>query len=220
MTRLATPAAEKLYSSTRRSARWQARSAAWAMVVAVCAAGPAAATLITFDTSALAGTAARLDFSLIDGDFADNNSVTIGEFSTDGVLGGVDCTVSCSGSSPYVISDTGGLGQLLQDLTLGSFLSFDLSFSGNFDGAGGGVPDRLSLLLLDPGTNFTLVDTDLDSPPTQDALLQADLAPGARIQVAGASSPIPPGVVPEPAAASLVGLGLALLGFRSRRRSV
>ena len=82
------------------------------------------------------------------------------------------------------------------------------------------MPDRLSLLLLDPGTNFTLVDTDLDSPPTQDALLQADLAPGARIQVAGASSPIPPGVVPEPAAASLVGLGLALLGFRSRRRSV
>jgi hypothetical protein len=189
------------------------------MVLTVCAAGPAAATLITFDTSALAGTAARLDFSLIDGDSAANNSATIGAFSTDGVLGGVDCTVSCSGSSPYVISDTGGLGQLLQDLTLGSFLSFDLSFSGNFNGAGGGLPDRLSLLLLDPA-NFTLVDTDLDSPPTQDALLQVDLAPDARVQVALTSNPIPPGVIPEPNATSLVGLGLALLSMRSRRRFV
>lgn len=220
MTKLAAPLTKKPCLSPRRSARWQARCASWAMVVAACAAGPAAATLITFDTRALAGTAARLDFSLIDGDFVDNNSVAIGAFSTDGVLGGVDCTVSCSGSSPYVISDTGGLGQFLQDLMLGSFLSFDLSFSGNFDGAGGGVPDRLSLLLLDPGTNFTLVDTDLDLPPTQDALLQVDLAPGARIQVAGASSPIPPGIIPEPTAASLVGLGLALPGFRGRRRSI
>ena len=197
---------------------WRKRCAGLTLVLAACMAGPASATLISFNTSALAGSAARLDFSLLDGDFVNNNSVTIGAFSTDGILGGVDCTVSCSGSSPFVISDAGGLGQFLQDLTLGSFISFDLSFTSNFDATGGGTPDRFALLLLDPNTNFTLVDTNLDSPLTQDAILQADLAPGAQVQIATVSSPSLPGSIPEPGVATLFGLGLVLLTWQRLRR--
>ena len=207
--------------AARRSPSWQKRCAALAIIVAACIAGPAAATVVSFDTSSLVGSAARLDFSLLDGDgVLGNNSVTIGSIATDGILGTADCTLGCTGGPPYSIDESGALGQFLQDLTLGSFLFFDLSFTTNYSGIG--APDRLSLSLLDPATNFTLVDTDIDFPsdpvPVQDALLLVDLAPGAQIQVATADPPIP-GAVPEPGAAGLVGLGLALLtGQRIRRR--
>lgn len=228
MTRHAVLPNESVFSrlAYRRSSKWQKRCAAFVMTVAACAAGPAAATLVSFDTSSLAGSAARLDFSLLDGDFTENNSVTIASLSTDGTLGGVDCSLSCSGGPSYVITDTGGLGQFLQDLTLGSYFSFDLSFTTNYPGSG--APDRLSLLLLDPLTNFTLVDTDLDflndPVPTQDALLVVDLAPGAQIQLPTATDPNVQGTgtIPEPGAGGLVALGLALLSgqrIRSRRPS-
>lgn len=225
MTRHAVLPNESVFSrlTARRSSKWQKRCAAFVMTVAACAACPAAATLVSFDTSSLAGSAARLDFSLLDGDFTENNSVTIASLSTDGTLGGVDCTLSCSGGPSYVITDTGGLGQFLQDLTLGSYFSFDLGFTTNYPGSG--APDRLSLLLLDPLTNFTLVDTDLDflsdPVPTQDALLVVDLAPGAQIQLPTETDPNVQGTgtIPAPGAGGLVALGLALLsGLRIRRK--
>ncbi len=197
------------------------RCAAFALVA--CLAGSADASLISLDTSAFAGgTQARLDFTLLDGDFVSNNSVSIASVTTDGTLGAVDCSLGCSGGPPYTITDALGLGQFLQDLTLGSQISFSLNFSTNFSGVG--APDRLTLLLLD-SAGFTLVDTDLDflldPVPTQDALLLVDLAPGAQIQLPTATDPnLPTAVIPEPGAASLVGLGLALLAaprFRRRR---
>lgn len=205
--------------------RWQGRKrggAALAVAVAAGLAGPASATLVSFDTTTLAGTPARLDFSLLDGDgILGNNASTIASIMTDGILGGVDCTVSCSGGPPFTITEAGGLGQFLQDLTLGTWLTFDLSFTTNFSGSG--APDRTSLLLLDPATNLTLVDTDLDFPsapvPVQDALLVVDHAPGVGIQLPTATDPSLPGSIPEPGATGLLGLGLAALtGQRLRRR--
>jgi hypothetical protein len=195
---------------------------ALALAIVTCVAGPASAAVISFDTTTLAGTQGRLDFSLLDGDgVLGNNTITIASIATDGALGLVDCTLGCSGGPPFTITEALALGQFLQDLTLGTTFSFDLSFTSNFSGSG--APDRLSLVLLDPTTNFTLVDTNLDFPidqvPVQDALLVVDLAPDAQIQLATATDPSVPGSVPEPAAASLIWLGCALIaGQRVRRR--
>jgi hypothetical protein len=208
--------------ATRLRQRRHRRCTALALAVAAGLAGPASATLVSFDTTTLVGTAARLDFSLLDGDFdLGNNTFTIASITTDGTLGSVDCTLGCSGGPPYTITEAFGLGQFLQDLTLGTWLAFDVSFTTNF--SGNNAPDRTSLVLLDPGTNFTLVDTDLDflndPVPVQDALLVVDHAPGAPIQLPTASNPNIPATIPEPGAAGLLWLGLAVLtGQRIRRR--
>jgi hypothetical protein len=162
---------------------------------------------VQIDTAALAGTAARLEFSLLDGDSSANNGATINNLTTDGSLGSFDCSLSCAGGPPFVISDAGGLGQLLQDLTLGTFISFDLDFSPAFSGSGD--PDLLVLSLLDPSSNFSLIDTHLDAPagavPYQDALVVLDLATGALRQAA----------VPEPSTLGLMLLGLLACGRRT-----
>ena len=181
-------------------------------------AGPreAFALHVSIDTTALSGAAARLEFLLLDGDSAADNSVTISTLASTGTLGATDCSLGCSGGPPYTIDDAAGLGLFLQDMTLGTALSFDLVFTGNF---AGGAPDRFTLGLLDPGTNLTLVDTNLDfvsdPVPAQDALLIIDLQGSGQIQVA--TSTIPPivvGVVPEPATFALWVLGLAALALR------
>jgi hypothetical protein len=183
----------------------------------------AAAASITVDTSTLAGTSGQLDFAFLDGDFVANNTVTISNLTTNGTLGLTDCLVGCTGGPPYVLDDALGLGQFLQDLTLGTFVSFDLSFTTNFRGSG--VPDLLVLNLLDSNTSFTLVDTNLDALsgaqiPYQDALLLLTLTGNGDIQVATVTNPITPVTqVPEPSALLLVALGGCLLAHR-RRRSV
>ncbi|MGZ8190132.1 MAG: NF038129 family PEP-CTERM protein [Methylococcaceae bacterium] len=161
----------------------------------------------TFDTSALAGTTATLDFSLFDGDLAVNNAVTISNFSGGGLIS-ADCSVSCSSTaSGYVIDDSSSMfGQLLQTLTLGTLLSFELNPTANF---AGGAPDRMILWLLDPNTNFTLIDTNLDllsdAIPYEDALLVINFgAGGVTVQQAGTR-------IPEPDTLLLMLLGLSLM---------
>jgi hypothetical protein len=194
------------------------------------AAHDAAAVPVSLDTSMLAGKSARLEFVLFDGDFVANNSVTIASISisSDGVLGAPACSLGCSGVppgvSPFTLDDALTFGQFFQDLTLGSSVSFDLSYTTNYSGIVGSTPDRLVLSLLDPDTNLTLVDTNLDFAldpvPFQDALLFADLAGAAGIQVAGTSQPSIAISIPEPGAGALFSLALALLGgHRIRRRS-
>jgi len=201
--------------------RWRIRCAAFLIGVAALGAGPACSTLISFNTAALAGTSARLEFSLFDGDFnLGNNSVTIASLTTNGALGAVDCSLSCTGGPPFTITEALGLGQYLQDLTLGSVFSFDLSFTTNFSGVN--APDRLVLSLLDAGTNFTLVDTDLDflndPVPAQDAILVLDLVPGGPPLLPTVSNPgLPSTVVPTPGSAVLLGIGLAALAARRIR---
>jgi len=204
--------------SARRRPRSR-RAVALAALAATLFCGAAQATQLNIDTTALAGTSARLDFSLLDGDFSlGNNTFTIGSISTDGSPGAVDCSLGCVGGPPYTIDEALGFGQFLYDLTLGNTLSIAISFSRNFSGTG--APDRTTLLLLDASSNFTLVDTDLDFPidavPAQDALLLVDHAPGVAIQLASASFPSVPVTVAEPGATALFTLGLLLLAGQRR----
>jgi len=202
-------------------APWRARCAAFLIGIAAFGAGPACATLFSFNTTALAGSSARLEFSLFDGDFdLGNNSVTIASVNTNGSLGAVDCSLGCTGGPPFTITDALGLGQYLQDLTLGTVFSFNLSFTTNFSGVN--APDRLVLSLLDAGTNFTLVDTNLDNlndaVPYQDAILVIDLVPGGKPLLPTSSNPSLPGaIIPAPGSAVLFGIGLAVLAARRIR---
>ena len=134
---------------------------------------------VTINTAALNGTAARFDFVLFDGDLTANNSVTISSFLTNGTLQGTDCSVSCSGGPPFTITDTGGFGELTQDLILGTDLSFNLTATHNFAGSDA---DVLVLNLLNPATNFTLVDTNLDALNAPVPFLDALLVLGIRVE--------------------------------------
>jgi hypothetical protein len=178
----------------------------------------AVSVTVTLGTSVLQGTDARLEFNLFDGDFIlGNSSATVDGLTTDGTLNAAECLVSCTGGPPYTISDSEGFGQFLQDLTLGNAVSFTLDFMRNFST---GDADLLVLSLLDSGTNFTLVDTNLDDPvapvPFQDALLVVNLANGS-LRLPTFTDPGISVRVPEPGTALLALTGfLLLLGWRIR----
>lgn len=185
--------------------RWGGAAAAALVALAIAVDAGAAVHHADFDTSALSGTAATLEFSVFDLDLVDgNNSVTL------------------SGSlfaAPESLSDAGGLGQLLLDHTLSSSLVFDVDFTTNSTD----VPaDRFIVSVLDPLTSFTLFDTDLEN----DALLIIDLIGNGVVQTATTLTPVgePGGVppaVPEPATLLLVVVGApaAWLVKRQRRSS-
>jgi hypothetical protein len=162
------------------------------------------AVVVQIDTASLSGAAARFEFALLDGDGTPaNNFATI---------------------SGNTIQDFGT--PFHKDLTLGSSAAFDVSFTLNFAPSfPGATPDLLVLSLLDPATNFTLVDTDLDAlaapVPYQDALLVIDLSTG-KFLTPAASTPAINVIVPEPATVGLLAaLGLLLIGrnLLSTRRS-
>jgi hypothetical protein len=172
---------------------------------------PACAILVGVkaDTSALAGTAAQLEFDLFGLDDLDGNNTAL--------LAGPAV------GPPLLLTDAGGLGQLLQGTVLGSPLEFTADLSSVFE-PGSAQPDRFAFFVLDPATSFSLVDTDLEG----DALLRADLVGGAvAIFAAAVTTPsIPLQVQGVPAASSLllIALGLTLLrvlwpGCRARRHS-
>lgn len=167
---------------------------------------------VNLDTSSLAGTPARLDFYLLDGDGAENNSATVSGMAVDG-------TPLAGAPASATFTDAGGFGEFTQDLVLGAALHFGLSFSNNF---AGGDPDRLVLALLDPGTNFSLVTTNLDltdATSVEDALLTVDFTGGAGnlIRQATASNPaVGVAVVPSPEPWSLAVPWLLWLAWRGR----
>lgn len=184
---------------------------------------PVSAVLININSSALSGTSARLDFQLLDGDLTANNSATISSINTNGTLQVVDCSVGCAGGPPFVINDTLGLGQFIQDLVLGTVLSFDLGFTNAF---AGGDADLLVLNLLDPANNFSLIDTNLDAlagpVPYQDALLVVNFSNGQFLLPSGSIPAI--GVsaaarVAEPNVSLLFGAGLIALAAILRRQT-
>jgi hypothetical protein len=174
---------------------------------------PASAVLVsvTADTTALAGTAAQLEFDLFGLDDLDGNNTAL--------LAGPAI------GAPVLLTDAGGLGQLLQDTILGNAVAFTVDLSSVFE-AGSAEPDRFAFFLLDPVTSFSLVATDLEG----DALLRADLVGGALAVFAAAvttpSVPVQAQVQAVSGASSLllVALGLALLhllwpGRHARRGS-
>jgi hypothetical protein len=218
------PPASPIHRARRKVAGFLA-ALAIGFGLAGIAAEPCRATAmsVTIDTTTLAGTGARLDFALLDGDFTANNSVTISNLATNGVLLGFDCSLGCAVGGPppsFTVDDALGIGQFLQDLTLGGMISFDLVFSDNFSGIN--APDRFTLNLLDSATNLSLVDTDLDflsdPVPAQDALLLIDLRDGGQVLLASVTNPSTPiRLVPEPNTIVLFALGmLALAACRTR----
>lgn len=201
---------------TRRGWRHSAALACCAVLLGALA-GPhdALAAVVTLNTSTLAGTSGRLEFSLLDGDRVANNSVSISNIASNGTFVATDCSIGCTGGpSSFVLNDSVGLGQLLYDLTLGRSLSFNLSFTTNYGGVPGtDPPDRFALSLLDPVTNFSLVRTNLLFP--SDALLTVDLTGSGVVQIAGATNPIVGLAIPEPGSLALT--AVALLALVRRR---
>ena len=180
-------------------------------MAAIAAPHDALAYAVTLDTSSLASVPGRLEFLLLDGDFVANNSVTISNIVSNGTFVGTDCSFGCTGGpSSFVIDDGLGFGELLYDLTLGTSLRFDLSYTTNY----GGLldPDRFVFSLLG-SNNFSLVDTDL----TSDALLTVDLIGSGVVQTASFISPNVVISIPEPGSLALTAIALLAL---ARRRVV
>lgn len=204
----------------RKSSALMASAIIWFGMAA--ASSPANALLVDLNTSALNGTGALLDFSLLDGDNSADNQASISAFSTDGTLLAAVCSVSCNANAGgFTISDANGFGEFQQYLTLGHDVNFNLNVSNAF---AGGAPDRLVLSLLDPNTSFTLTTTNLnltDATSVQDALLTIDYTggDGNLIRIATASDPfIGVSVVPSPASWGLIlpwGLWLVRRGRHS-----
>jgi hypothetical protein len=179
------------------------------------------ASSISINTAALSGTPGRLDFQLFDGDLVANNSATISGLVTNGTFQGRDCSVSCTGGPPFTISDAGGFGEFVQDLVLGTTVFFNLIATHNF---AGGDADLLVLNLLNPATNFTLVDTNLDAlsapVPFQDALLVLNLANGQILTPTATTPLISVTAIPEPRGLLLLlAGGLLITGRIIPRRS-
>jgi hypothetical protein len=99
---------------------------------------------VSIDTAAISGTEALLTFDFFDFDGVSNNNAVVHAFSTDGTLGSAATAGDVSGSLPgtVTISDTVGVGELLQGIILGSSIAFVLELTTNF---AGGQPDSFSL---------------------------------------------------------------------------
>jgi len=172
---------------------------------------------VSIDTAAISGTEALLTFDLFDFDGLSNNSAVVRAFSTDGTLGSAATTGDVNGSLPgtVTISDTVGVGELLQGIILGSSTAFVLDLTTNFVG---GQPDSFSFFLLDPATSFSLIDTNL----LGDALFTVGIAnspQGLSLSVSGGNTPnvgVSATVVPEPSTLALVVLGLPVIFWCAR----
>lgn len=175
---------------------------------------------VTIDTTALLNSNAFLAFDFFDGDGINNNTATILNFVTDGTLGAAATTGDVSGTlpSPVAISDMIGFGELLQTVTLGTWVSFTLDLTTNFVGA---PADNFAVFLLDPATSFSLVDSKLPG----DALLTATITGPQSLALAVSSVNVPAvlvsasnAVVPEPSTFMLMALGLTALVWHAHRR--
>lgn len=191
-------------------------------VVSVLIAGRICASPIevTVDTSSLSGSIANLAFDLLDGG-PPPNSVTISGF-TGGTLGS---TIVLSGDvtgtlpGPITIGDSGGFNEYLQDITLGSSLSFRFDTTGNPADAASS-PDGFSFLLLDPDTGTSLISPTAD-PTGNDALFLYATGEADPLQIyteVVQAAEVPSGA-PEPGALALAMAGLLGLGLvRTVRR--
>lgn len=177
------------------------------------ASGLLADTLVSVDTSALAGTSAQLAFDFIDGG-SPFNTITISGFVTDGTLGGAAPTGGASGTLPgtVVLSDSSFFNEYLTDITLGS--SFSFVFGATANGLDtGSLPDAFSLFLIDPNTGLAAFPT---ADPTGGGSLltfNIDGSPAGALSVYSSSVTAgpAPSTAPEPSTIGLWGIGLVLL---------
>jgi len=176
---------------------------------------------ILVDTTPLQGTTGVLAFDFIDGDGLANNAITVSDFTSDAVLSTGAASGDVTGMlspGPLVLGDTDFFNGWLQDLTFGTFISFQLESTGN----GSFSPsDSFSFSLLD--NSFFPYATD-DSLGT-DALLILDISNANPVAQSFASAsatvtvsevPIP---VPTPGTLLLFIIGgLGILGIGQRKR--
>jgi hypothetical protein len=135
---------------------------------------------VELDTPGLTGQSAALAFDLVGGDSqSGNNFAEATAFGTDGML---------TDPSRVFVSESAFFNEVVRNLTLGSFLKFDLNLSQNH------VPpglDEFSLFLLDSSHAAPVVSTS--DPTGADALLTVDIdgTSGGKLTV---FSPTTPGV--------------------------
>ncbi|HEY1240506.1 MAG TPA: NF038129 family PEP-CTERM protein [Bryobacteraceae bacterium] len=177
-------------------------------------------TLVSVDTSGLAGTAAQLAFDFIDGG-PPLNTITISSFLTDGTLGGVFPSGGASGTllGTVVLSDSDFFNEYLTDITLGSSFSFVFSATANGPDAGS-LPDAFSLFLIDPNTGLPLFGTADPSGADSLVTLNIDGSPTGALSVYSTSVKTGPppaaSAVPEPSMMWMLGVGLVPLLRRAR----
>jgi hypothetical protein len=177
---------------------------------------------VSLDTSTLSGTTQALVFQFTDGDGIFDNAIAVSGFSFGGgsIAGApsyLGSGVSGDLSSSVSMDDSGGFALFLQNFTLGSSLSFDLTTT---DNSAGGPPDNFSMGLYAPDLSACYSDDQSSC-----SLLQIGLDGGPPIISAiGASAQGLPApvvtteAVPEPSSTWLVSTGLILLAYFLRLR--
>jgi hypothetical protein len=117
---------------------------------------------VELNTPGLTGQSAALAFDLVNGDSqGGNNFVEATRFSTDGTL---------TDLSKVSVAESAFFNEVVRDLTLGSFVKFDLNLSQNHAPPG---LDEFSLFVLDPSHTAPLISTS--DPTGADALLTVDI---------------------------------------------
>lgn len=133
----------------------------------------AVAYKVSNDTSGLSGTVAQLALDFIDGG-PSSNSVSVGDFATDGTLGGAVSVGGVAGTLPgaVTLTDSAFFNESLTDITLENTLSFVFTPSANSPDPGS-LPDAFTAYLLDVVSGLPLFDTT--DPSGASALFQFDI---------------------------------------------
>jgi hypothetical protein len=187
---------------------------------AALAAAAGASTLITLDTSGLAAGTYYIDFQLNDGDGTNPNTNTalithidLGGGTIDGpafAYGGVSGDLSSS----VALTDTDWVNEFFQAFIPGTFVSFQLSLSNNWNGV---VPDIFGFAILDSN----LMNLETYSLGSDQLLVVEQNGAGLGFQTyASVDGSLPaPGVPDSGATALFVVAGLVgLFAVRSQRR--
>jgi hypothetical protein len=178
-----------------------------------------ASVFVSIDTSSLNATPAQLAFDFVDGG-SPANTVLLSAFSTDASLGTATPTGAVTGNLPGTLSfaDNTFFTEYLQNLTLGSQISFRIDDSGGAADAGS-FPDGFAVFLLDPATSLPLVTTS--DPTGANALLLVNVGGNPNVETFASSIIVKAEIVPEPSTATFIGILLAILApivLRARAR--
>jgi hypothetical protein len=177
---------------------------------------------VSVNTIPLQGISGDFVIDFFGGSPLENNLVTVTDFATDSVLSAATMSGSVTGSlvpGPLTLSDVDFFNEWSQAVTFGTSISFDLSISTN--STPGGIPDSLSVFLLNASRNpFATSD-----PTGADSLFTIEInsqSPGASVFSSSFETTTVSQIqaVPEPFGGFLAGFTLlaVLLGRRCALR--